>query len=290
MLILPVLLTAVLVVVAYALSARRDLGAGLLPARLGAASASPSLNSPLSLAWRLNQGALYAWAGGAAAFGFLLGTVGVSISKFVDAPQLQDWVTRMGAQNAGDAFLFIVMYVLGQVISAYAISAALRLRSEETSGRADPVLATPVSRLSWAASHLFFAIIGPTILLVVMGLTIGLGYGLASGDMAADLSRLFFRTLVTLPAVWVMAGIATLFYGFAPRFAAAITWGLFAAFLILELFWEVGQINQTVFNLSPFAHVHWALQVSATPLIGLTLVAAALTAAGLVGLRRRDLV
>jgi putative exporter of polyketide antibiotics len=42
-------------------------------------------------------------------------------------------------------------------------------------------------------------------------------------------------------------------------------------------------------SISPFAHVHWATQVTATSLIGLTGLAAAMTAAGLAGFRRRDI-
>lgn len=283
-------LVAVLCVAAYGLLSRRDLGAGLLPARLGAAGASPRLNSPLALAWRLHRGSLFAWTAGAFVFGILLGSTGYTFSTFVDVPQLQGWVLRMGAENAGDAFLFILMYVLGQVAAAYAISATLRMRSEEVEQRADLVLATAVSRLRWAVSHLFFAVIGPTIILIVLGFFIGLGFGLAANDVAHELPRLFIRTLETLPAIWVMVGIATLLMGFLPRFASAGTWGLLAVFFVLELGWELQQISQAVFNFSPFAYVHWSLPLTATPLIGLTLVAAALISLGLFWFQRRDVI
>jgi ABC-2 type transport system permease protein len=286
---LPIGLVIGLAAAAYALSARRDLGAGLLPARLGRATAVPSLRSPLALAWRLHRGVLIAWAAGAAVFGFLLGVVGVSISAFVDAPQFQAWAARMGVRNPGDAFLFLIMYTLGQVISVYAIAATLRLRSEEVEGRADPVLATPVSRLRWASSHLFVAAINSTILLMVLGLTIGLGYGSIAGALARDLPRLLARTMLTLPAIWVMAGIAAALYGLLPRFAVAGTWAALVVFLALELGWELQQVSQSLFNISPFAHVHWAIQVTAAPLTGLTILAALLTAAGLAGLQRRDM-
>lgn len=287
--VLPISLAIGLAAAAYALSARRDLGAGLLPSRLGPATAAPSLRSPLALAWRLHRGSLIAWAAGAAVFGFLLGTVGVSLSAFVDAPQFQAWAAQMGVRNPGDAFLFLMMYILGQVISVYAIAATLRLRSEEVEGRADPVLATPTGRLSWASSHLCFAAINSTILLLMLGLTIGLGYGSMTGDLAGDLPRLLARTMVTLPAIWVMVGIATALYGLLPRFAVSGTWAALVLFLALELGWELQQVSQTLFNLSPFAHVHWAIQVTLAPLIWLTTLAALLIAAGLAGFRRRDI-
>ena len=43
---------------------------------------------------------------------------------------------------------------------------------------------------------------------MVLGLTIGLGYGLSAGDVGYELPRLLARTMVTLPAVWVMTGVA----------------------------------------------------------------------------------
>lgn len=46
--------TVILVLAAVELSARRDVGAGLLPSRLGRASGAPGLRSPLALAWRLH--------------------------------------------------------------------------------------------------------------------------------------------------------------------------------------------------------------------------------------------
>jgi ABC-2 type transport system permease protein len=126
------------------------------------------------------------------------------------------------------------------------------------------------------------------ILLLVFGLTVGLGYGLSSHDLAHDLPRLAQRTMLTLPAVWVMAGIAVALYGQLPRRAAALTWAIFGLFLLLELGWELQRVSQSVFNLSPFAHVHWSRQVTAVPLLGLTLLALGLVVVGLVGFQRRD--
>jgi ABC-2 type transport system permease protein len=282
-------LTAALLAAAYVLCARRDLGAGLIPARPGPATASPALNSPLALAWRLYRGTLTGWGAGIAGFGFLLGLVGYNMSGFVDALQMREWAARMGSYNVGDSFLFVTMYILGQVISITAIAAVLQMRSEEREGRAEALLSLPVPRLRWALSHLFFAMLAPAILLLVMGLAVGLGYGLSAGDVAGELPRLLARTMSGLPAIWVVAGIAALFYGLLPRLAAPVTWSILAVFLALELGWELQMISQAVFNISPYAYVHWTIQPTASSLIVLTLVGAALTPAGLAGLRRRDI-
>jgi hypothetical protein len=64
--------------------------------------------------------------------------------------------------------------------------------------------------------------------------------------------------------------VAAALYGLLPRFAVAGTWAALVVFLALELGWELQQLSQPLFNLSPFAHVHWAIQVTAAPLIWLT--------------------
>jgi len=52
---------------AFALSARRDVGGGVLRPRLGPSTASPRLGSPLGLAWRIHRGLLVGWTAGLAA-------------------------------------------------------------------------------------------------------------------------------------------------------------------------------------------------------------------------------
>ena len=54
----------------------------------------------------------------------------------------------------------------------------LRLRTEETGGQAEPVLATATGRVRWALGHIAVAVGGAAALLAVAGVATGLGYGL----------------------------------------------------------------------------------------------------------------
>ena len=65
------------------------------------------------------------------------------------------------------------MGILGLVAAGYAISVVLRLRSDETSERAEPVLAAAVSRVSWARSYLVVAAAGSAVVLAAAGLGAG---------------------------------------------------------------------------------------------------------------------
>jgi ABC-2 type transport system permease protein len=146
---------AVLSATAYALEDGRDLGSGWLADRLGPATAAPHLRSPLALAWRLHRGTLLVVTAGFALIGLLLGAVADGAAQA--GPQLGTFLAKLGVSNSGQALIVLMIYIFAEVTSAYAIVVALLPRSEEVAGLAEPLLATPVSRLRWAGSHLLAA-------------------------------------------------------------------------------------------------------------------------------------
>jgi ABC-2 type transport system permease protein len=285
-------LTAVLAALAVALSGRRDVGAGLLPARPGPAAAGPSLRTPLGLAWRLHRSLAAGWTAGLAVVGVVLGDVASSVGDIVQGNQnLKELFARLGGGSGlVDAYLASIMGILGLFTAAYAIQATLRLRSEEAGGRAEPVLATAVGRLRWAGSHLLMAVLGPAAVMITAGLTTGLAYGLSTGDVGHQLPRVLAGATVQLPAVWVLAAIAVALFGLLPRLAPA-AWGALAVCLVLGLVGAAVQLDQRLLDVSPFTLVPKVPggAVAAAPLVVLAAVAVLLAAAGLVGLRRRDM-
>src|SRR5664279_4972823 len=276
-----VLVTAGLGWLAVALSARRDIGSGLLPARLGPAEAAPSLSGPLALAWRLHRGLLAGWATAFAALGVVLGGVANGVGDLVGTNQaLKDVFARIGGREGlVDAYLVSIMAILGLIAAAYGIQATLRLRTEETAGRAEPVLATAVGRLEWAGSHLMFAVLGPAVVLLISGLFAGLTYGASIGDVGGQ-----------VPRVIGAAAIAVAFVGLLPRLAA-VSWGALVLCLLIGLVGTAIQLNHWLLDLSPFTHVPHLPggDVAALPVISLLGIAVVLGGAGLAGLRRRDI-
>ncbi|GAB1639845.1 ABC transporter permease [Krasilnikovia sp. MM14-A1259] len=278
--------------VGYVLVARRDVGAGLLPERLGPAQAAPSLGSPLALAWRLHRGLLLGWLVALLLTGAVMGGAAAGIADLKSPnQQLTDILTRMGG-SAGltDAFLAAIFGIIGMTASAYTIHATLRLRQEETAGHAEVLLATPVGRLRWAASHLVFALLGTALLLAAAGVTGGLAYGAQVHDIGGQFGRVLGAALVQLPATWVLAGLGVALIGLAPRVSTAAWAGLIVSALLFELGALFG-LSQWIVDLSPFAHVPKlpGSAFTAAPVVWLVAVAVALGAAGLAGLRRRDI-
>lgn len=234
---LPLALCAAGVGLAFALAARRDYEAGLLPDRPGRPFASGLLRGPFSLAWRLQWGALAGWAAG------------------------------------------------------YAVSATLRLRAEETDGRADPVLAGAVGRVRWGLSHVVVAVAGTALLLAIAGVTTGLGYGLRAGGTGRWVSHLLGAGLAELPAALVIAGVAITVFGLLPQVSAAVSWTAVGLAVALNIFGQVIQLSHWVLDISPFTHAPRLPggTVSASPLLWLSVTAVVLGGTGLAALRRRDI-
>jgi ABC-2 type transport system permease protein len=208
-----------------------------------------------------------------------------------DNPQMAEIFAQLGGARAiVDAYIAAVLGIVGLVAAVYAVQAVLRLRSEEINVRAETVLATRVTRLPWAASHVIVAIVGTALLLAVAGGTMGLVHGLRIGDVAGELPRVVGGALAQLPAALVLAGIALTLFGTLPRMIT-IAWALVAATLVISQLGPMLQFDQWVLNLAPFSHVPPLPggEMTWTPLLWLTGVAAVSMALGLAGLRRRDI-
>lgn len=280
-----------LAAVAFHLQQRRDVGFGLFRARLGPAG-SRRLRSGLSLAVRLHRSQFLGWVAGLAAFGVLTGSLaGTSGSLLADNPRIEDMVQKMGGTGRPSDELFAVMAAIaGFLAAAYAVTAVLRLRSEETSGRAELTLSTALSRSRLMAGHLAFGLIGAAALLVVAGVTSGVVHGVQDGDVLAGLGTGLSAMAVQIPAVLVVGALTAALIGWLPLRAAA-AWALLAAFFVVGQLGHTLDLPQAVMDVSPFAHVPPLPTVTSTafPLVVLTLVAVVALAAGFAGYARRDI-
>jgi len=131
--------------------------------------------------------------------------------------------------------------------------------------------------------------IGTVIVLAANGLGAGLADALNSGD-AGQLPRLLLAALAPVPAVWVLVGVAVALFGLVPR-AVGAAWGALGACSLLSLLGPLLGLPDWMLDVSPFQHVPQlpADDFTAGPLISLCLVAAALTALGMLAFRHRDL-
>jgi ABC-2 type transport system permease protein len=287
-LVLPLLASVGLVLAAYAMRSRRDLGAGLRADRPGPAVGS--LGTVAGLAWRLQSRVLLAWAVGFVLFGAILGSLASSVDKLLTSPAMRDFFEKIGGSAAlVDVFLGAMIAVIAAIAAAYGVSVTERLRSEEVEGRVEPLLATTTTRVRWASSHYVVALAGSATLMVLAGLSIGASASASLGDWS-QLGRVLVAALVQIPAVWVVTSLVLLLFGWLPRWTVA-AWGLLAAFVVLGEFGALWKLPEWVMDVSPLRHAP-TLPVTGSavvPVVVLTLVAVLLSALGYAGWRRRDL-
>ncbi|MER5443265.1 ABC transporter permease [Streptomyces sp. NPDC002790] len=283
--VLGLLLAAVLVqgAVGYELAGRRDIGMSFLPTRPGPADGR--LGTAGALAWRLQRGSVAGWSIGFLAAGVVFGGMTEGAADLVgDSANTKEIIERMGGQSGiTDAFLATMVGMLGMVAALYIVQAVLRLSGEETSQRAEPVLANAVGRIAWAGGHLVIAFAGAALIMLLGGVGLAVGYGQEFGAVVG-------ACLVQLAAIWTLGGVAVLLYGVWPR-AAAAAWAAAGAALLIGWIGPALELPQAVVDISPFGHLPKLPGGDMTwgPVIVEVLLAAVFVGVGLVGLRRRDM-
>lgn len=279
---LPVLaLTLVLAGSAVWIASRRDLGAGLLPERVGPAHASAALRGPTSLALRTSRGAVMGWAAGGLVVGLLIGSVSSTVDEQID-------LALGSSAGSGAGLMQVALYLSPLFAAILGIQTTLRLRGEVTSGRAEAVLSRPVARSRWL---LAYAITGALAALAVL-IAFGLGLGIAQlGTDPGSFGILALAGTLRAPAAWVFVALTTLLLATVPRAASAIAFVVVGAFQALEFAVEFRLVPPEALYASPFALVPQLPDGDPHPwqTVLLILIAAALTAIATTSIRHQDI-
>jgi len=189
-----------------------------------------------------------------------------------------------------DIFTAALLGIGGVLAAAAGVQAVLRLRTEEAEGRAELVLATPVSRVRWVSATLIVS--GASVLAVctTLGLATGVAIAQSSADMTA-IARFTSAALAHAPAAVVFVAVTALVFAVLPRLTIALGWGLLVIGLVIGQFGELLQLPQWLQDVSPFHHssavpVEDLDVVAVLILLGITGVVAV---AAIVLVRRRDI-
>ena len=273
---------------------RRDVGASLLPQRNGREHAGVGGRSFVGLAWRLQRSAVVGWCVGAAAIGAVAGALGPLVSETVSSvAPIRDLIARLvpgGQAGLVDVFVTALLGIAGVFAAAAGIQAVLRMRAEETEGRAELLLAAPASRARWLGANLLTAAVSAALVAATTGAAAAVGLGL-SGIADGQAWSLVPAALAHVPAALVFMAAAAVAFALVPRLSIVLGWGMFAAGLVLGEFGELFGLPVWLQDASPFRHS------SAMPVepfnqggaLGLLAIAAAGAALAAYCLRRRDL-
>jgi ABC-2 type transport system permease protein len=289
-LILPAASAALLLIASARIWSRRDVGAGLLPARDSAEPRLWLLSSPTGLAVRTLWVGFAAWLGGIAFYALIMGVVSDSVASGI-SENLQEQLEKLGAAGAdtpagflGFAFLFFVL-----AISLFGCFQLGAVREEEAEQRLETLFAQPVSRSRWLAERLAVAGAGGALLSLAASVLAWFGAVSAGADLS--FARLLEAGANCLPVFVLFLGLGALAFALVPRAGVGIAYGLVAATFLWETIGGLLEAPGWLVGISPFHHV--AL-VPAQPfetnaaavMLALGLAAAA---AATVVFRRRDL-
>ncbi len=281
------LLTAALLALALRLETRRDFGAGLFPERRGRPWAPPRYATPLGLALRLQRGPIIGWTVTIILSALMFGSV---------VKAMTDLLTDAGGTAADllrgtgvNALLSLLIVMIALITTVFALQSAISLRTDEANGIIEPQLAGAMSRTRWASRRLLIPVVGSAVLLLVGGAGMGAGYGSITGD-PTQTSRLALSALTYWPAVMVFVGIAVALFGWLPRLAIPLTWGVLAAMWFIVIVGDALHLPSWLLNLLPFSATPYVPYQELTwpPLAIMTVVAAALVWTGLTRFQHRD--
>ena len=93
-----------------------------------------------------------------------------------------------------------------------------------------------------------------------------------------------------VPAMWIFTGVTMALIGMAPEHSA-LAWGVLIACGVLGQLGPILQLPEKILRISPFTNVPAlpGAELEIMPLAVLSVIAIALTAAGIWGFERRDI-
>ncbi len=277
--------TAVEVALAFALVARRDHGTGLLPERLGRAHGR--IGGITALTWRRQRTSIVSWAVAIVLTAALIGVLADQVVDFIASEPDMAQLFTTGAEGAAASVFALYVVFLAVMAAAYCGTAVGAARGEETSGRAAPLLASPVSRTRWLGAQVGLAGVVAAATMLVSGLLMGFAAA-SSLDDPGQVADLFAAGAVTIPGVWLVLGLAAAVLAWAPR-ALGVVWAYVAYVGVESVFSAVLPDGSDA--LSPFTYLPAlpAEPMDWAAVAGVGAVAVALLVLAWAGFRRRDL-
>jgi ABC-2 type transport system permease protein len=245
---------AILVVGAFALQSRRDLGGAFVPERVGRADARPALRSNLALVTRLAMPSVIGWVIGGLLVGALATALGSVVSEMggenTAVADVLDKLSGGGDLQTGAVVVFFIM--LGILAACAGVQTVIRARQDEARGTAEVMLAAPIARVRWLGDYLVVAL-GAVVLTIAGGIA-GAALGAAGAKDGGDLARdaLIAGVGQLLPAA-VFVGLTGLVFVLAPRLTVALGWTLLMLAAMIGLFGPLFGMDEQTAKISPFA-------------------------------------
>lgn len=292
---LMLLLSIILILIAFTLNEHRDIGSGLIATKPGRKEASALLRGPLSLLWRLNRLSILVWIFGVMILGATYGSVFNTIGDIVKTNPLFKQLLDTKAINAANIliikqFLAILMIVFAVLALIPGISLINYLKTGESKGYLEIIHSTPTSRFRLFFSTVLLATI-TSLLVLLAG-----NYGLYAGGNAVMKQHLAWSIFMRgfwgyLPALMIFLGISICLVGWLPKLIS-LNYGYLIAAFFIQYFGKLLKLPDWLSKLTPFGYITKVPVKNFDPATfwWQLLLAVVLIIVGYLGYRRRDLI
>ena len=292
---IPVALVAiVLLALGTEAFSRRDLGASSAIATPGLPRAVLGVRGPVGRSFGERLPTALAWGIGLGVFGFVIAAASGSLADaFKDlSPDtlaiFSNVFPNVDITSAG-GFLQVVFIELGFIIVGFAAATLVGgWASDETSGRLEMLIATPLGRARWAIRSGIGVYLAIAIMTVVLGLAVGFGAALAGSDALTPAAGAIVLGLYTA----ALAGIGFAVGGLIrTSIAAEVVAVIVVLTFLIDLLGPALRLPDGIHQLALSAHL-------GQPMVGIwdgagivacVVIAVGGLALGGWGMRRRDL-
>ena len=189
---LTAIVTVILLAIGIEAFVRRDIGVTTALPTPSMPRSLLGLGGPLGRAVSISLGAAIAWGLGVGFFGLVLGSAAQGFMEQIqESPQFIELLStafpNVDYASAG-GFLQLLFVQFGVIFGGLAAATFVSAwASDETSGRLEMVLATPLARARWAIAGGIGMLVNVAIFVVLTAAGIGLGVSTTSSDVATPL-------------------------------------------------------------------------------------------------------
>lgn len=284
-------LTGAAIYGAYALSTRRDLGAGLLASRLGRSHAHPRLGTPHGVALHTLLGGLRGWGIAVILCGALFGGYAQSMGDTAaDLPE--EFRSFFSGESVMLGYLAYMAMFLALFVAAAGVGGVAQLRTEEKHGRAELLFSASLSRAQWLRAHLTVILGGLGVILTLTGVATGAAAAaVLQDDPGPRFLEILLASLHQGPAVLAVVGITLAAFGWAPRFTATLGWLILGYAAVMTNFGPLLDLPEvfSAFNLFGHLALYPVEPVAWGPVLWLSGVGVGGIVLGFTGWRRREI-
>lgn len=281
--------TILVLIFAFFLQQKRDMGAGLFPEKAGKRQASSFLKTPTGLALHLLKTTLFVWTVAMLLLGVTYGSVIGDVEGLIgDNEVIEQIIGATAGMDMAEQFLGMIIGLLSIFATIPVLQTFLSLKGEETKGRTEKTLTGVYSR-----TNILFTFLGLSLLTSLMmqfAQLLAIGGAAAAMDFDFSMQNILKAGTAYFPAIWFSLGIVILLYGWLPKLTS-VAWGYLGFAFIVLYFADFIDLPTWVQNLSVFHHTPQLPQDDFSGQVALvtTGLALGLMFLGLIGFKRRDM-